>query len=25
MECFYKAKSNISAQCQRAVADAGYE
>jgi hypothetical protein len=25
MECFYKAKNNISPQCQRAVADAGYE
>jgi hypothetical protein len=25
MECFYKAKSNISPQCRRAVADAGYE
>jgi OmpA-OmpF porin, OOP family len=25
MECFYKAKRNISAPCQQAVADAGYE
>jgi OOP family OmpA-OmpF porin len=25
MECFYKAKSSVSSQCQRAVADAGYE
>lgn len=25
MECFYKAKRNISAACQQAVADAGYE
>lgn len=25
MECFYKAKANVSPQCQRAVADAGYE
>jgi hypothetical protein len=25
MECFYKAKSNISQQCRQAVADAGYE
>src|SRR5262249_18539186 len=25
MECFYKAKRNISPQCQQAVADAGYE
>jgi outer membrane protein OmpA-like peptidoglycan-associated protein len=25
MECFYKAKRNVSPQCQRAVADAGYE
>jgi outer membrane protein OmpA-like peptidoglycan-associated protein len=25
MECFYKAKRNISAKCQQAVADAGYE
>lgn len=25
MECFYKAKRNISASCQQAVADAGYE
>ncbi len=25
MECFYKAKQNISPQCQKTVADAGYE
>jgi OOP family OmpA-OmpF porin len=25
MECFYKARRNASAQCQRAVADAGYD
>src|SRR5215468_7404859 len=25
MECFYKAKQNISGPCQQAVADAGYE
>ena len=25
MECFYKAKSRMSAQCQRAVLEAGYE
>jgi outer membrane protein OmpA-like peptidoglycan-associated protein len=25
MECFYKAKRNISAACQQTVADAGYE
>jgi outer membrane protein OmpA-like peptidoglycan-associated protein len=25
MECFYKAKRSISAQCQQTVADAGYE
>jgi OOP family OmpA-OmpF porin len=25
MECFYKAKNNISAQCRSAVANAGYE
>jgi outer membrane protein OmpA-like peptidoglycan-associated protein len=25
MECFYKAKANISASCRQAVADAGYE
>jgi outer membrane protein OmpA-like peptidoglycan-associated protein len=25
MECFYKTKQNISAPCQQAVADAGYE
>ncbi len=25
MECFYKTKQNISAACQQAVADAGYE
>ena len=25
MECFYKAKQNVSAQCRAAVADAGYE
>lgn len=25
MECFYKAKRNVSAACQRAVSDAGYE
>jgi OOP family OmpA-OmpF porin len=25
MECFYKAKRNVSAACQQAVADAGYE
>lgn len=25
LECFYKTKRNISAACQRAVADAGYE
>ena len=25
MECFYKVRRNTSAQCQRAVADAGYE
>jgi hypothetical protein len=25
MECFYKAKRNISPPCQQAVADAGYE
>jgi outer membrane protein OmpA-like peptidoglycan-associated protein len=25
MECFYKARRNMSAQCQRAVADAGYD
>ena len=25
MECFYKAKRNISPQCQKTVADAGYE
>jgi OOP family OmpA-OmpF porin len=25
MECFYKAKRNISAACQQAVAEAGYE
>jgi OOP family OmpA-OmpF porin len=25
MECFYKAKRNISIKCQQAVADAGYE
>jgi hypothetical protein len=25
MECFYKAKKNISPQCQQAVSDAGYE
>jgi len=25
MECFYKARQNVSAQCQKAVADAGYE
>ena len=25
MECFYKAKGNISPECQRAVAEAGYE
>jgi outer membrane protein OmpA-like peptidoglycan-associated protein len=25
MECFYKAKQNISPQCQQAVANAGYE
>ena len=25
MECFYKAKRNTSPQCQKAVADAGYE
>lgn len=25
MQCFYKAKSNISPQCRQAVVDAGYE
>jgi OOP family OmpA-OmpF porin len=25
LECFYKAKRNVSPSCQRAVADAGYE
>jgi OmpA-OmpF porin, OOP family len=25
MECFYKAKQNMSPQCRKAVADAGYE
>ena len=25
MECFYKAKRNMSPQCQQTVADAGYE
>jgi OmpA-OmpF porin, OOP family len=25
MECFYKTKQNVSAACQQAVADAGYE
>jgi OOP family OmpA-OmpF porin len=25
MECFYKTKENVSAACQKAVADAGYE
>lgn len=25
MECFYKARRNMSAQCQRAVVDAGYD
>ena len=25
MECFYKVKSNVSAACRQAVADAGYE
>jgi hypothetical protein len=25
MECFYKAKANISQQCRQAVANAGYE
>jgi OmpA-OmpF porin, OOP family len=25
MECFYKAKRNVSPQCQKTVADAGYE
>jgi hypothetical protein len=25
MECFYKARRNMSAQCQQAVVDAGYE
>ena len=25
MECFYKAKANVSAACRQAVADAGYE
>ena len=25
MECFYKAKANISPQCRQAVSDAGYE
>src|SRR5262249_5138504 len=25
MECFYKAKANVSAQCRQAVANAGYE